>query len=174
MPDKLSLVDEEAALENRIRHRADQAHLECPPLIIRVINGVANFLAERPLDGIGIADRGDFVRPRSRRRKEALINFGFWILAALPRRRSGLSFGFFRQRLRTSAATEQLPPVPDVAAFRHLGESKPALEQLRLYAEQSRLLRAIQIKTTGLITLVDTHGDNVHPGQLLGVQAERI
>jgi hypothetical protein len=48
--------------------------------------------------------RGD-RQPRGSRREEAHFNFGFRILAARSRRRSGSDFGFFRQSLLTSAAT---------------------------------------------------------------------
>ena len=46
-------------MQDRIRHRTDQAQLERAPLLVRVINGIPDLLAHRPLDGIGVADGRD-------------------------------------------------------------------------------------------------------------------
>ena len=58
-PGELGLVNEQAALQDRVRHRADQPQLERAALLVRVINRVAELLAQRPFDGVGVADGGN-------------------------------------------------------------------------------------------------------------------
>jgi hypothetical protein len=47
---ELSFVNDELPLQNRIRHRAHDAHLERLPALIHIIQRVADFFAHRPLD----------------------------------------------------------------------------------------------------------------------------
>ena len=60
-PGELGLVNQQAPLQDRVRHRAHQPQLERAPLLVRVINRVADLLAQRPLDGVGVADGGNLV-----------------------------------------------------------------------------------------------------------------
>ena len=60
-PGELGFVNEQAPLQDRVRHRADQPQLERAPLLVRVINRVADLLAQRPLDRVGVADGGNLV-----------------------------------------------------------------------------------------------------------------
>ena len=59
--DKRGFVNDQAPLENRVCHRADQFDLEFPPRLVRVIQGVSHGFPQGPLNGIGVANCRDGV-----------------------------------------------------------------------------------------------------------------
>jgi len=58
--EQFRFINNQVALQDGVGHRSDQAQLERVAVFIGVIYRVADFLAERPLDGVGIADGRDF------------------------------------------------------------------------------------------------------------------
>src|SRR5208283_2999346 len=147
-----SLINEQAPLQDRVGDRADQAQLERAALLVRVINRIPNLLAQRPLDGIGVADG----------RKLGDLRFAICDLRLVS-----------QSPIRSAAATtlKQLPALAAVEALGHTRKGEPAGEEFGLYAEQERLLRAVQIQATGNVALAHAQGDNVHTHQLVGAQA---
>src|SRR5262245_20596615 len=53
---ELRFVDNQVALQNRVRHAPHEAYLEGPAPFVRILDRVAQFLSERPLNRCGVAD----------------------------------------------------------------------------------------------------------------------
>src|SRR5207244_4141371 len=58
--DEFSFVNEQVALENGIGDGANHAQFERAPILVGVVNGIADFFVESPFEGIGVRDSGDF------------------------------------------------------------------------------------------------------------------
>src|ERR1041385_1092081 len=78
------------------------------------------------------------------------------------------------QSLLTSAATKQIPTRFQIHSLPDARKRKSSDQQFWLYAQHPRLLWAIEIQTTRVIAVVDSHGHGGNSLQIAFGQAEKF